>query len=66
MGLGNVRDTQVVPLGCSEVLLDVTVGVYNYRFTGGGAPDEIARLGQFLVVDPLQEHDGSSRYVSTA
>jgi hypothetical protein len=56
VGLGDVGDAELERGGQGEVLVDVTVGVDDERFLRLDTPDEVARLRELGVPDPMEQH----------
>ena len=54
--LGDVGDAQPVARGERDEALDVAARVDHDRFAGRLAADQVARLGEVLVVDVLEQH----------
>ncbi len=56
VGLGDMGDPEALRLSRADVPSDIPVRVDDERLTGGGAADEIARLGKLGIVEPFEEH----------
>ena len=56
VGLGDGGDLHAVLRGHVPVDVDVAAGVDHQRLAGALAPDEVAGLGEVLVVDALDQH----------
>src|SRR5699024_4175889 len=55
VGLGHRHDLHVVFAGQVEVDVDVSAGIDHDRFSFGLASDEVAGLGEVVVVDAFQQ-----------
>ena len=55
----HVRDAKIFILRCGDVLLHVAIGIYDERLSRPLAADEVARLGEFGIVEALEEHSRS-------
>src|SRR5699024_4996106 len=60
VGLGDGGDAHSLAVRQLQVFGDVATGVEYERDAAGLTADEVARLGQVLVVDAFQVHQGSS------
>src|SRR5699024_5037025 len=56
VGLGHRHDLHVVFAGQIEVDVDVSAGIDHDRFSFGLASDEVAGLGEIVVVEAFQQH----------
>ena len=56
MGFHDMRNAHVVLFGDLQVSIDIAFGVDHGGYAGLLASDEIAGLGQGLVVDVLEKH----------
>jgi hypothetical protein len=62
VGFGDGRDPHTVRCGELAVDVDVAAGVNDEGFALGLAADEIAGLGEVLVVDALDKHRALLRW----
>jgi hypothetical protein len=62
---GDGGDAHAVVLGEADEGVDVAAGVDDDGLAGGLAADEVAALGEVLVVDGLKQHGGSLRQPET-
>src|SRR5436189_4097694 len=59
--LGDSGDAQPFRLSDLQIAVNVTLGIDEDRLAGALAADEVARLGEFVVVDHAEEHGDSYR-----